>query len=122
MGDNQTTVLTYTQQYAVDFGRTGHRIQMNATQSKTLLGLAGGGAAKTGWYHLKKEGDNMNYIVRRLTPVECERLQGLPDRFTDVECNGKPASDSQRYKAIGNGMAQPCADFVLSKVVQALRC
>lgn len=110
------------EQYAVDFGRTGDRIQMNATQSKTLLGLAGGGAAKTGWYHLKKEGDNMNYIVRRLTPVECERLQGLPDRFTDVECNGKPASDSQRYKAIGNGMAQPCADFVLSKVVQALRC
>lgn len=109
------------EQYAVDFGRTGDRIQMNATQSKTLLGLAGGGAAKTGWYHLKKEGDNMEYIVRRLTPIECERLQGLPDNFTNVECNGKPASDSARYKAIGNGMAQPCADFVLSKVVQALR-
>lgn len=64
----------------------------------------------------------MEYIVRRLTPVECERLQGLPDNFTNVECNGKPASDSARYKAIGNGMAQPCADFVLNKVVQALRC
>lgn len=66
-------------------------------------------------------GDAMDYIVRRLTPVECERLQGLPDNFTNVECNGKPASDSARYKAIGNGMAQPCADFVLNKVAQALR-
>ena len=108
-------------QYAVDFGRTADRIQMNATKSTTLLGLGGGGGAKTGLYQLK-EGDNMDYIVRRLTPVECERLQGLPDNFSDVECNGKPASDSQRYKAIGNGMAQPCADFVLSKVVRALRC
>ena len=65
--------------------------------------------------------------IRRLTPLECERLQGLPDNWTDVPSvdhkgNIKPASDSSRYKAIGNGMAQPCADFVLSKVVQALRC
>ena len=113
--------VTYKEQYAVDFGRTADRIQMNATQSTTLLGLGGGGGAKTGLYHLKNKG-GIKYIVRRLTPVEAERLQGLPDNFTNVECNGKPASDSARYKAIGNGMAQPCADFVLSKVVQALRC
>ena len=73
-------------------------------------------------YHLRKEGDNMEYIVRRLTPLEAERLQGLPDSWTDIEFKGKSAPDSARYKAIGNGMAQPCADFVLSKVVQALRC
>lgn len=108
------------EQYAVDFGRTADRIQMNPTKSTTLLGLGGGAGAKTGLYHLQKGGDNMEYIVRRLTPVECERLQGLPDNFTDVECNGKPASDSARYKAIGNGMAQPCADFVLGQVVKTL--
>lgn len=67
------------EQYAVDFCRTADRIQMNPTQSTTLLGLGGGAGAKTGLYHLRKEGDNMEYIVRRLTPVECERLQGLPD-------------------------------------------
>ena len=72
-------------------------------------------------YHLQKGDDNMEYIVRRLTPVECERLQGLPDNFTDVECNGKPASDSARYKAIGNGMAHPCASFVLAQIVKAER-
>ena len=113
--------VTDKEQYAVDFGRTADRIQMNATQSTTLLGLGGGGGAKTGLYHLKNK-NGIKYIVRRLTPLEAERLQGLPDSWTDSELNGKPASDSARYKAIGNGMAQPCADFVLSKVVQALRC
>ena len=55
--------------------------------------------------------------VRKLTPLECERLQGLPDGWTDIEFNGKPASDAKRYKAVGNGMAQPCADFVLAQIV-----
>lgn len=59
--------------------------------------------------------------IRRLTPLECERLQGLPDNWTDVPSvdhkgNIKPASDSSRYKAVGNGMAQPCADFVLEQL------
>lgn len=54
-------------------------------------------------------------FVRRLTPLECERLQGLPDNWTEG------GSDSKRYKAIGNGMAQPCADFVIEKLAEALR-
>ena len=54
-------------------------------------------------------------FVRRLTPLECERLQGLPDNWTEG------GSDSKRYKAIGNGMAQPCADFVIEKLVEALK-
>lgn len=40
--------------------------------------------------------------VRRLTPTECERLQGFPDGWTDVPYKGKPAKDSPRYKALGN--------------------
>lgn len=55
--------------------------------------------------------------VRKLTPLECERLQGLPDGYTDIEFNGKPASDARRYKALGNGMAQPCADYILARIV-----
>ena len=54
-------------------------------------------------------------FVRKLTPLECERLQGLPDNWTEG------GSDSKRYKAIGNGMAQPCADFVIEKLAEALR-
>ncbi|EJL6757178.1 DNA cytosine methyltransferase [Vibrio cholerae] len=45
--------------------------------------------------------------VRRLTPVECERLQGFTDNYTNVLYRGKPAPDSQRYKAIGNSKAIP---------------
>jgi DNA (cytosine-5)-methyltransferase 1 len=43
--------------------------------------------------------------VRRLTPTECERLQGFPDGYTDVPYRGKPAADGPRYKALGNSMA-----------------
>jgi hypothetical protein len=45
--------------------------------------------------------------VRRLTPRECERLQGFPDDYTLVPFRGKPATDSARYKALGNSMAVP---------------
>ena len=50
--------------------------------------------------------------VRRLTPVECERLQGFPDGHTNVPYRGKPAADGPRYKAIGNSMAVPCMRFI----------
>ena len=53
--------------------------------------------------------------VRRLTPLECERLQGLPDNWTLID--DKSCSDTARYRAIGNGMAQPCADYVLQRIV-----
>lgn len=70
----------------------------------------------------KNKGYSLNYInpvriktiVRRLTPKECERLQGLPDGWTDG------GSDSARYKAIGNGMAQPCADYVMQGIAEEL--
>jgi DNA (cytosine-5)-methyltransferase 1 len=45
--------------------------------------------------------------VRRLMPVECERLQGLPDHFTAITYRGKPAADGPRYRALGNTMARP---------------
>ncbi len=62
------------------------------------------------------------YFVRRLTPLECERLQGLPDGWTDIpdyiDSKGRKrkASDSVRYKAIGNGIAVPPWDWVLKRV------
>lgn len=60
--------------------------------------------------------------VRKLTPLETERLQGLSDGYTDIEFKGKPASDSRRYKAIGNGMAVPCSDFVLRRIKEEVEC
>ena len=58
----------------------------------------------------------VDYRLRRLTPLECERLQGLPDNWTLID--DKTCSDSARYKAIGNGMAQPCADFVIERIAE----
>ncbi len=50
--------------------------------------------------------------VRRLTPRECERLMGLPDDWTLVPYKGKLASDTSRYRAIGNSMAVPCMAYI----------
>jgi len=54
--------------------------------------------------------------VRRLTPLECERLQGFPDGWTDVPHNGKPASDSARYKSLGNSMAVPVMRWIGERI------
>jgi DNA (cytosine-5)-methyltransferase 1 len=56
--------------------------------------------------------------VRRLTPRECERLQGFPDGWTDISHRGKPAADGPRYRAVGNSMAVPVIGWVLSRVQQ----
>ncbi|HBO0859780.1 DNA cytosine methyltransferase [Pseudomonas aeruginosa] len=58
--------------------------------------------------------------VRRLMPVECERLMGMPDNWTLVPYRGKPAADAPRYKAIGNSMAVPCMAWLGSRLQQAL--
>ena len=50
--------------------------------------------------------------VRRLTPTECERLQGFPDGYTQVPFRGKPAADGPRYKALGNSWAVNCARWI----------
>ena len=50
--------------------------------------------------------------VRRLTPRECERLQGFPDDYTLIPYRGKPAKDGPRYKAIGNSMAVPVMRWI----------
>ena len=54
--------------------------------------------------------------VRRLTPLECERLQGFPDGWTDVPHRGKAAPDGPRYKAIGNSMAVPVMRWIGSRI------
>ena len=55
-------------------------------------------------------------LIRRLTPLECERLQGFPDHWTDIP----GASDSARYKALGNSVAVPCVDFVMNGIRLAI--
>lgn len=65
-----------------------------------------------------KGGDQMGeYVVRRLMPVECERLQGFPDGWTDIPYKGKEhAPDTPRYKALGNSMAVPCMHWIGKRI------
>jgi DNA (cytosine-5)-methyltransferase 1 len=54
--------------------------------------------------------------VRRLMPIECERLQGFDDGYTDVPFNRKQAADGNRYKALGNSMAVPVMRWIGSRI------
>jgi len=129
------------EQYAINIGYSTDRIQMNAKSSVTLRANGGGNGANTGLYFLPvtlyqdtigslcasdSKGISNQYVevnkcictseydVRRLTPLECERLQGFPDGWTEYGHDGKLISDNQRYKALGNSVAIPCVEFVLS--------
>ena len=63
-------------------------------------------------------------LVRRLTPLECERLQGFPDGHTLIGWKGKPAEecpDGPRYKAIGNSMAVPVMRWIGKRIAAPIR-
>lgn len=73
----------------------------------------------------------INMVVRRLTPMECERLQGFPDGWTDIgdwiktdkrgrEIKVKGSADSPRYKALGNSIALPFWDWMLRRMARYL--
>lgn len=56
-------------------------------------------------------------LIRRITPLECERLQGFPDRWTDIP----GASDSRRYRALGNSVAVPCVEYIMMGIAAAFK-
>jgi DNA (cytosine-5)-methyltransferase 1 len=105
VGDTRTThaIVEPTEQM-VDFGRTSDRIRINADTAATLQSGGGGGGAKTGLYM-------QQYGVRRLTPVECERLQSFPDGWTQPS-----GSDSARYKAMGNAVTVNVVRWILGRL------
>ena len=91
--------------------------QSSFAQYKEGIGTlrASGGDFGGGSETIIKEGKN----IRRLTPLECERLQGFPDNYTQIEWKGKPKDqcpDSHRYKAIGNSMAVPVMRWIGERI------
>ena len=84
----------------------GNRVYSVRGKSVCLSANGGGGGAKTGLYKIDlPDGD---YIIRKLTPIEAERLQTLPDNYTSG------ISDTQRYKCIGNGWTVDVISHILS--------
>jgi site-specific DNA-cytosine methylase len=107
-GDHQRRVSDYTA-LCVGNGQL-HQMSM-AEQSNTLDCMHDQQAVLMQGEHPRK------YIVRRLTPLECCRLQGFPDWWED----GVEGSDSARYKMWGNGIALPCAVDVLRRIAKELQ-
>ena len=58
--------------------------------------------------------------VRRLTPLECERLQGYPDGWTEAGADGSPISDTKRYQMLGNSIAVPCVAYIMQGITDAV--
>jgi DNA (cytosine-5)-methyltransferase 1 len=66
--------------------------------------------------HPRSQAFTDGVIVRRFTPLECERLQGFPDNYTAITYRGKPATDTRRYEAIGNSIAVPLLRWIGERV------
>jgi len=64
--------------------------------------------------------DYENGIIRYLTPTECERLMGVPEGWTAYGHNGEAISDGMRWKALGNAIALPCAEYIMSGIAEVL--
>lgn len=96
---------------------------LTGDKAVTLTTATGQGGANTGPSVIEKI---VRWIVRRITPTECERLQGYPDGWTDlggwVDSRGKAhkAADSPRYKALGNSIALPQWYYVLGGISDRL--
>ena len=73
----------------------------------------------------QRNGSHYAYMVRRLMPVECERLMGFPDGWTEwgVDENGNRVelSDAARYKACGNSVAIPVVSWIMGRIAKVLR-
>jgi len=116
MSNPQTDVdMTQTLQaknpMAVCLGGQHPNAGIGIDQSPTLTNAMGAGGG-----HVPVTTQTM--AVRRLTPVECERLQGFPDNYTDIKSKNKPTPDGPRYKALGNSMAVPVMAWIGQRIEQ----
>ena len=78
--------------------------------------------SKSGGYSLNYQNPvRIGCIVRRLTPIEAERLMGFPDFWTAYGCDGKEISDSKRYSMLGNSIAVPCVAYIMQGITDVLK-
>lgn len=123
-GDHNGRVTDYTAIAAQQVGADLYNGTLTGDKAVTLTTATGQGGANTGSSVIEKI---IRWIVRRLTPTECERLQGYPDGWTDlgewVDSKGKAhkAADTPRYKALGNSIALPQWYYVLGGISDRLQ-
>lgn len=93
---------------AVAFGWNGDATPKYGTESAPTMRAEQGGEGY---------GVAQGMAVRRLTPRECERLQGFPDDYTLIPYRGKPAADGPRYRSLGNSMAVPVMRWIGARIM-----
>ncbi len=86
---------------------SAHSIGYESEMAPTLEAGKGGN---------NKPAVHVGMAVRRLSPKECERLQGFPDNYTDIKPKGKATPDGPRYKALGNSMAVPVMAWIGKRI------
>lgn len=123
LGVNQdiAPTLTGADRHAVAYAQSGYSEYkeniVGATLSRTGGTLHGGGSTLI--VTINRIAAAVKYRVRRLTPLECERLDGFPDEWTRYGASGKEMSDNARYMALGNSIAVPCAERVFIGIKKA---
>jgi len=117
MGDTRATVIIFQAHMSGEL-----RVQNETVQTLTAAMGTGGNNTPLACYSIQ-DGKDMNYqqnglghavvqsTVRRLTPVECERLQGFPDGWTEGQ------TDGHRYKQMGNAVAVPVVEWIMGRLV-----
>ncbi len=101
---------------ANDRNKTGFIGSFGRTHDPFPTLLAGSVNYFSFWY----EGEEKEGFIRQLTPLECERLMGLPEGWTALGHRDEPISDYARYKAIGNAIAVPCAAYIMAGIAKVL--
>ena len=107
-GDTRTTTIIF-------YGNRVEDIRIQGAVINTLqarMGTGGNNMPMVAFSHTQGlSAQPSESVVRRLTPMECERLQGFPDNWTEGQ------SDSARYKQMGNAVAVPCVEWVMERLV-----
>ena len=67
------------------------------------------------------EGAEQDGVIRDLTPLECERLMGLPEDWTAYGCKNEPITDCARCFALGNAIALPCAEYIMAGIAEVMQ-
>jgi len=115
--DGQSYSLGITQSSGLDHHAVYSRQRVDDFRENDVVSTQSARQCKDAVDLVCQKADVHAHLIRRLTPLECERLQGFPDGWTDTP----GASDSARYKALGNSVAIPCVDFVMHCLVQAVQ-
>lgn len=115
--DGQSYPLEITQSSGLDRHAVFSRQRVDAFRQNNVASTQSARQYKDATDLICQQAEVYAYLIRRLTPLECERLQGFPDGWTDIP----DASDSARYKALGNSVAIPCVEFIISRIAAVLR-